>query len=81
MKSPQEVWTACREGRWDRPTAGLAPGYAQANLVILPREDAFDFLRLAQRNPKPMPVLEVLEAGDPVPRLTAPGADLRTDLP
>lgn len=81
MMTPQEVWQACRTGAWDRPTAGLAPGYAQANLVILPRDDAFDFLRLAQRNPKPIPVLEVLEAGDPEPKLTAPGADLRTDLP
>jgi len=80
-KSPQEVWQACREGGWDRPTAGLAPGYAQANLVILPKDDAFDFLRLAQRNPKPIPVLEVLEMGDSEPKLTAPGADLRTDLP
>lgn len=78
---PPDVWQACREGAWDRPTAGLAPGYAQANLVILPKDDAFDFLRLAQRNPKPIPVLEVLEMGDPEPKLTAPGADLRTDLP
>ncbi|HYF94874.1 MAG TPA: putative hydro-lyase [Symbiobacteriaceae bacterium] len=80
-KTAQEVWQACREGVWRRPTAGLAPGFAQANLVILPKDDAFDFLRLAQRNPKPMPVLEVLEPGDPEPKLTAPGADLRTDLP
>ena len=81
MKSPREVWQACRTGTWDRPTAGLAPGYAQANLVILPREDAFDFLLLAQRNPKPIPLLELLEMGDPEPKLTSPGADLRTDLP
>lgn len=81
MKRPQDVWAACRTGGWDRPTPGLAPGYAQANLVVLPYEDAFDFLRFAQRNPKPCPVLEVLEAGDPEPKLTAPGADLRTDLP
>ncbi|HWI60275.1 MAG TPA: putative hydro-lyase [Symbiobacteriaceae bacterium] len=80
-KTPREVWLACREGAWDRPTAGLAPGYAQANLVILPTDDAFDFLRLAQRNPKPIPVLEVLETGDWEPKLTAPGADLRTDVP
>jgi uncharacterized protein YcsI (UPF0317 family) len=80
-KTPQEVWQACRSGQWDKPTAGLAPGFAQANLVILPKDDAFDFLRLAQRNPKPIPVLEVLELGDPEPKLTAPGADLRTDVP
>jgi uncharacterized protein YcsI (UPF0317 family) len=81
LKTPREVWNACRTGGWDRPTPGLAPGFAQANLVMLPVEEAFDFLRFAQRNPKPCPVLEVLDAGDPEPRLTAPGADLRTDLP
>lgn len=81
MKNPQAVWAACRSGEWDKPTPGLAPGYAQANLVILPREDAFDFLRFAQRNPKPVPVLEVLDPGEAEPRLTSPGADLRTDLP
>lgn len=80
-KTPAAVRQACREGRWDRPTAGLAPGYAQANLVVLPKEDAFDFLRFCQRNPKPTPLLEVLDPGDPEPRLVAPGADLRTDLP
>lgn len=78
---PQDVWADCRTGAWDKPTAGLAPGYAQANLVILPKADAFDFLLLAQRNPKPIPLLEVLEAGNPEPVLTSRGADIRTDVP
>jgi uncharacterized protein YcsI (UPF0317 family) len=50
-------------------------------LVILPREWAFDFLLFCQRNPKPCPLLEVTEPGDPVPKRFAPDADLRTDLP
>jgi len=62
------------------PTAGWAPGYAQANLVVLPRDTAFDFMLFAQRNPKPCPVLDVTDPGAPVTAL-APGADLRTDLP
>ena len=62
------------------PTAAWAPGYAQANLVVLPRDCAFDFMLFAQRNPKACPVLDVTEPGDPVTCL-APGADLRTDLP
>lgn len=78
---PRALWEACRTGRWDRPTAGLAPGFAQANLAILPRADAFDFLRFCTRNPKPTPLIEVLDPGDPEPKLTAPGADIRTDLP
>jgi uncharacterized protein YcsI (UPF0317 family) len=48
---------------------------------VLPREAAFDFLLFCQRNPKPCPVLEVVEAGSTEPKQTAPGADLRTDIP
>ena len=35
-----------------------------ANMIALPREWAWDFLLYAQRNPKPCPVLDVIEAGD-----------------
>ena len=62
------------------PTAGWAPGYAQANLVVLPQDFAFEFLLFAQRNPRACPVLDVTEPGRPATVL-APGADLRTDLP
>src|SRR3954453_5377377 len=68
-------------GELDRPTAGLALGFVQANLVVVPRDLAFDFLLFCQRNPKPCPLLDVTEPGSPEPRLVAPGADLRTDLP
>jgi uncharacterized protein YcsI (UPF0317 family) len=63
------------------PTAGLARGHVQANLVVVPRELAFDFLLFCQRNPKPCPLLDVTEPGSAEPRLVAPGADLRTDVP
>jgi len=76
-----EARALIREGRWTRPTAGLAPGYTQANLVILPEEWAFEFLLFCQRNPKPCPVLDVTDVGSPHPARVAPGADLRTDLP
>ena len=75
------VRSACRSGKLVRQTSGLALGYVQANLVILPQEWAFDFLLFCQRNPKACPLLDVTEPGDPVPRLSAPTADLRTDLP
>jgi uncharacterized protein YcsI (UPF0317 family) len=70
-----------RSGDFRGPTAGLAPGNVQANLVVLPQALAHDFLRFAQANPKPCPVLAVSEPGDP--HLPALGADLdiRTDLP
>jgi uncharacterized protein YcsI (UPF0317 family) len=76
-----EVRDACRRGEWTGPTPGLAPGYVQANLVILPREWAFDFLLFCQRNPKPCPLLDVTEPGDPVPHAVAPTGNLQTDLP
>jgi uncharacterized protein YcsI (UPF0317 family) len=76
-----EARAAIRRGEWTGPTAGLAPGHVQANLVVLPEEDAHDFLRFCVRNPRPCPVLAVTEPGSPVPEEVATGADLRTDLP
>lgn len=70
-----------RSGLHTGPTSGLAPGFAQANLVILPQDDALDFLRFCVRNPAPCPLLEVTDTGSPHPGGLAAGADLRTDLP
>lgn len=78
---PRELRRLFRQGEMVRVTAGMAEGYAQANLVILPRELAFDFLLFCQRNPKPCPLLEVTDPGQYEPVRTAPGADLRRDLP
>lgn len=77
----EQVRSACRDGTLTGQTSGLAPGYAQANLAIMPRDVAGEFLLFCQRNPKPCPLLDVTEPGDPIPRRAAPGADLRTDLP
>ncbi|WP_256839201.1 putative hydro-lyase [Ornithinimicrobium faecis] len=62
------------------PTSGHASGCTQANLVILPRDWAWDMLLFGQRNPQPVPLLDVTEPGSPRTEL-APEADLRTDLP
>jgi uncharacterized protein YcsI (UPF0317 family) len=72
---------AIRTGEHRGPTAGLAPGYVQGNLAILPADLAHDFLRFCQANPKPCPLIGVSEPGDP--RVPALGADfdIRTDLP
>ena len=71
---------AAYRGGLVEPTSGVAPGFTQANMIVLPRDWAFDFLLYAQRNPKPCPVLDVSDPGSPTTHL-APGADLRTDLP
>jgi uncharacterized protein YcsI (UPF0317 family) len=78
---PTAVRAAIRAGDWTAPTAGLASGRVQANLVVLPERVAYDFLRFCVANPRPCPVLEVTEAGSPEPGQAAPGADLRTDVP
>jgi uncharacterized protein YcsI (UPF0317 family) len=76
-----EVRQAARRGEWDQPTAGLARGFVQANLVAVPRDLAFDFLLFCQRNPKPCPLLDVTEPGSTEARWAAPGADIYTDVP
>ena len=47
------------------PTSGLAPGFVQANLAILPHALAEDFLQFCRRNPKPCPLIGVSAPGDP----------------
>ena len=78
---PDKIRAVIRSGKWDKPTTGIALGYAQANLVILPKKYAFDFFLFCQRNPKPCPLLEVLEPGDFRPDFLASEADVRTDAP
>lgn len=77
----QALRLAIRRGAWRGPTTGLAVGYAQANLVILPGEAAEDFAAFCRANPRPCPLLAQTAPGDPEPRDVAPGADLRTDVP
>lgn len=62
------------------PTSGVAPGFTQANMIVLPRDWAFDFLLYAQRNPKACPVLDVSDPGSHATVL-AKDADLRKDVP
>ena len=81
MDDPRQVRRAIREGRHRRHTAGLAPGFVQGNVCILPREYADDFRLFCERNPQPCPLLAESRPGDP--RLPSLGADLdiRSDVP
>ncbi len=78
---PREMRERIRGGEWRAPTAGCCDGYVQANLVVLPQRLAGDFLLFCERNPGPCPLLEATKPGEFEPCETAPGADLRTDLP
>jgi len=62
------------------PTAGVAPGMTQANMIALPADYAWDFLLYAQRNPQSCPVLDVIEAGR-TDTVLASGADISRDIP
>jgi len=82
---PRDTWTPARARAAFRdglvaPTAGISRGFAQANLIIVPKSQAFDVLLFAQRNPKPCPLLGVLDAGQTSGALLA-GGDIRTDVP
>ena len=70
-----------RSGRYSGHTAGMAPGYVQGNLAILPKAQADDFLRFCQRNPKPCPLLAVSEPGDPFLPTLGHDVDIRSDVP
>jgi uncharacterized protein YcsI (UPF0317 family) len=77
---PEEARRIFREGKWTDRTSGLCLGFTNAAIAILPRDLAFDFLLYCQRNPKPCPLLEVLDPGDPIVTGLANGADIRTDV-
>lgn len=78
---PKKMRQIIREAQWLYPTSGLCRRHIQANMIILPKEWAYDFLVFAQRNPKPCPILDVTEPGNWEASVIAPGSDIRTDLP
>jgi len=80
FSDPKLLRLAAREGRFTAPTAGHAPGFLQANLMIVPQAYAFDFLLFCQRNPKACPLIEVLEPGSVHPAC-AHDANIATDIP
>ena len=80
-RHPREIRADIRNGKITGVTAGLGAGHVQANLAVLPRDYAYDFLLFCQRNPRPCPLIEVTDVGSSEPVGVAPGADLRTDIP
>jgi uncharacterized protein YcsI (UPF0317 family) len=81
IQNAAEARRHIRSEAWTSHTSGLASGYVQGNVVILPEAQASDFLRYCQRNPKPCPLLAVSEPGER--KLPALGADIDicTDVP
>lgn len=81
LESGAQARLRVRSGEHAGPTSGLAPGYVQGNLAILPKDLAADFQRFCQLNPKPCPLLASSEPGDPHLPMLGADLDIRTDLP
>lgn len=79
--SPHELRQQIRNGQLRKPTAGYCGEYAQANLAILPRAQADDFMRFCHLNPKPCPLLGIGEPGQWQMPMLGEGIDIRTDVP
>jgi uncharacterized protein YcsI (UPF0317 family) len=77
----REARLAIRAGRWRAATSGVAPGFVQGNLAILPAALAADFLRFCHLNPKPCPLLAASAPGDARLPTLAEDLDIRTDVP
>jgi uncharacterized protein YcsI (UPF0317 family) len=79
MASPAEVRAAVRKG-FSGVTSGLAPGFFQGNLVVLPASWASAFVEFCRLNSGPLPVMAVSAPGDPSLPALGEGIDVRCDL-
>lgn len=78
--TPQEARAMFRSGEWTKVNSHMCLDYMVTNLAIVPKDIAAEFMVFANRNRQPIPVLEVLDPGNPHPKFFAPEADLRTDV-
>lgn len=78
--TPAQIRQKIRQNQLTRPTAGLASGYVQTNVAILPKELSYDFKLFCEQNPKSCPLIEVLEPGSTEAINSAPNSDIRSDV-
>ena len=79
--SPSDVRRAAWQERFSGLTTGLASGYVQANLAVLPASHAEDFVAYCNANAAACPVLGVSEPGSPRLPMLGEDIDIRSDLP
>ena len=56
---PNDLRKLVRQEKWSDITMEVCQGYAQANLAIVPKKYAYDFLSFCTKNPRPCPILTV----------------------
>lgn len=81
VTGPADIRHDIRRGVITGQTSGLAPGWVQGNIVILPRTWAQDFFDFCLANPKPCPLLAVGRTGDPHLPTLGQDIDIRHDVP
>ena len=79
--SPAEMRSIIRRGEWTEEDEMACIGYFKANLAVVPKDWAYEFMLFASRNPISCYVSVATEPGETCPGRIAPDADLRTDLP
>ncbi len=80
--SPYNLRQLIRNGEFTHNTSGYSQGFVQANLAILPKEWAGEFLQFCQLNPKPCPVIGMsANPGDFLLPDLGREVDIRTDIP
>lgn len=79
--TPAEARNVFAQQRYESATNGCCDGYLQANVVILEKRHASDFLRFCTLNSRPAPLLEMLSPGNPYTSILAHKADIRSVLP
>src|SRR4051812_11216604 len=76
-----ELRLAARRRDLTSITTGHVPGYVQANLAIVPANEANDFVAFCHANAQACPVLAVSEPGDWRMPTLGYDIDVRSDLP
>jgi uncharacterized protein YcsI (UPF0317 family) len=79
--SPTALRRAIRAGAHSGITSGLAAGFVQCNIVILPAAWANDFLRFCQLNPRPCPLVAMSNSPGDYTLPPLGDIDIRTDVP
>ena len=61
--NPKDFRMLVRRGEWTGPNLNVCRGYAVANLAIVPKDYAYEFLLFCVRNPQPCALIDVTDAG------------------